>query len=372
MGPSMDTKALPEYFWLGYNAQRTGEQGTDDLYWRGKVSAAARRSTASSRSRPPPDDFDEWSTLGITGWSFADVLPYFNRLEDDVMYGDEWYHGHSGPIPIHRFPQEQWSDLDVASVVVGAKLGFGFDQPDMNACPLGTASLTSRTTVATTGGSAATTPTSNRRGSPEPRHPRRPHRRPRAVRRHACRSSRAPGPDGPVELFADEIVLCGGTAGSAGIALRSGLGPATDLRRLDIEVISDLPVGAGVQDHTSIGFIFPMGQGGAPGVKRPVVATRYSSGEADAGRNDMLWNVSGPWRHPRPRRPHRHASRTALPNILAWQAVADLAGSAHRTIDDDQPHGRSERPSPWARSGAPHRRIPRSARDREALRWVHR
>ena len=298
MGPSMDTKALPDFFWLGYNAQRTGEQAADDLYWRGKGVGGSSSINGVVAFRAPPDDFDEWAAQGITGWSFADVLPYFNRLEDDVMYGDEWYHGRSGPIPVHRFPRDQWSDLDEASVIAGAKLGFGFDEPDMNA---------------PTGDGFAYLPNNSRNdrrvscndGYLEPARERAnlTIRAGLTADRVLFEGARAVGvaflgPDGPVELHADEIVLCGGTAGSAAIALRSGLGPAADLGALGIDVISDLPVGAAVQDHTSLGFIFPMGSGGAPGVRRPVVATRYSSGDADGGRNDMLWFVSGPWSHP--------------------------------------------------------------------------
>ena len=85
MGPSMDTKALPDYFWLGYKAQRTGEQATDDLYWRGKGVGGSSSINGVVAFRAPPDDFDDWSAQGIRGWSFADVLPYFNRLEDDMI-----------------------------------------------------------------------------------------------------------------------------------------------------------------------------------------------------------------------------------------------------------------------------------------------
>ena len=40
------------------------------------------------------------------------------------------------------------------------------------------------------------------------------------------------------------MILSGGTYGSAGILLRSGVGPWADLRSLDIEVVADVPVAA--------------------------------------------------------------------------------------------------------------------------------
>ncbi len=51
-----------------------------------------------------------------------------------------------------------------------------------------------------------------------------------------------------------EVILSGGSYGSAApILLRSGVGPAADLRSLGIEVVADLPVGRRLHDHP----IFP-------------------------------------------------------------------------------------------------------------------
>jgi choline dehydrogenase-like flavoprotein len=46
-------------------------------------------------------DYDHWSALGNTGWSFADVLPYFKRSENNADFDGE-YHGKSGPLWVHR------------------------------------------------------------------------------------------------------------------------------------------------------------------------------------------------------------------------------------------------------------------------------
>ena len=48
------------------------------------------------------------------GWSFAELLPCFNRLETDLRYGAEPYHGDSGPIPIYRAPLSRWGAVDQA------------------------------------------------------------------------------------------------------------------------------------------------------------------------------------------------------------------------------------------------------------------
>jgi choline dehydrogenase len=68
---------------------------------------------------------------------------------------------------------------------------------------------------------------------------------------------RAIGPDGPFEVGADLVVLAGGTYGSPAILLRSGIGPAAELRALGISAVSDLPgVGANLHDHPAFELLF--------------------------------------------------------------------------------------------------------------------
>jgi predicted dehydrogenase (TIGR03970 family) len=59
----------------------------------------------------------------------------------------------------------------------------------------------------------------------------------------------AVGAEGPVGLDADRVVLCAGAITSAHLLMLSGLGPARELRALDIGVVADLPVGARCWDH---------------------------------------------------------------------------------------------------------------------------
>src|SRR5690606_12681145 len=42
-------------------------------------------------------DFDHWRQLGNVGWSYADVLPYFKKLESHAG-GEDEYHGRTGPV----------------------------------------------------------------------------------------------------------------------------------------------------------------------------------------------------------------------------------------------------------------------------------
>src|SRR2546423_15655427 len=49
-----------------------------------------------------PGDYDEWAAAGNPAWSWAQPLPYFRTLEDDLDFGGE-FHGKGGPTPIRWF-----------------------------------------------------------------------------------------------------------------------------------------------------------------------------------------------------------------------------------------------------------------------------
>ena len=52
-------------------------------------------------------DYDEWSDLGASGWSYQDVLPYFKKSQDyhESDDFDEKYQGTGGPLGVRKLPQ---------------------------------------------------------------------------------------------------------------------------------------------------------------------------------------------------------------------------------------------------------------------------
>jgi choline dehydrogenase-like flavoprotein len=46
-------------------------------------------------------DYDHWADLGCTGWSFDEVLPFFQKAECNEEFGSPW-HGREGPLPVSR------------------------------------------------------------------------------------------------------------------------------------------------------------------------------------------------------------------------------------------------------------------------------
>src|SRR6185503_19968658 len=60
------------------------------------------------------------------------------------------------------------------------------------------------------------------------------------------------GPEGPLIVKADQVVVCAGTYGSPAILLRSGIGPESELRARGIETQLDLAVGRNLHDHPAV------------------------------------------------------------------------------------------------------------------------
>ncbi len=64
---------------------------------RGKVLGGSSSTNAMAYVRGNAADYDEWSSLGNKGWSYNDVLPYFNKSEHHQSKGAPW-HGTNGPL----------------------------------------------------------------------------------------------------------------------------------------------------------------------------------------------------------------------------------------------------------------------------------
>ena len=118
-----DIDSLPEEVKYGYkstkgiwdsdhNWQYTA-RGTDEAEIeipRGKVTGGSSAINGQIFLRGIPEDYDNWAEWGNDEWSFQKLVPYFNKVETDTTYQDDPgdFHGSSGPIICHRFPQEEW------------------------------------------------------------------------------------------------------------------------------------------------------------------------------------------------------------------------------------------------------------------------
>jgi choline dehydrogenase len=195
-------------------------------------------------------DYDDWAARGLRGWSYAEVLPYFKRLESHWR-GAGPYHGGAGPVSVSRVagPDLLWEPLVEAAMAAGIA---------PNDDPNGAEQDGLSRMEATIGG--------GRRASAASAYLHPAARRTNLtvetgalVRRLVVRGGRAIGvqyPRGGQVLTAianEEIVVCAGAYGSPQLLMLSGIGEPNALRALGIEPVHDLvAVGQNLQDHPNI------------------------------------------------------------------------------------------------------------------------
>ena len=87
----------------------TGGRGLECA--RGRIIGGSSSINAMAYVRGHPGDYDRWASYGLTGWSYADVLPYFRRQES-WKGGASFYRGSDGPLvtQMTRF-SGRWSRL---------------------------------------------------------------------------------------------------------------------------------------------------------------------------------------------------------------------------------------------------------------------
>jgi choline dehydrogenase/5-(hydroxymethyl)furfural/furfural oxidase len=191
--------------------------------------------------RALPEDHDDWR---LDGWRWADMLPYYRRLEHEHDYPDDPWHGVDGPVPIFRLPPERWGAVDAALAAAAGDAGYG-SCPDHNAptgCGVSPYAINGDPVreVRVTTNDAYLAPARDRlnltiRGDS-------------LVDRVLVEGGAAVGVRARIkgdwtDVHGGEVILCAGAVHSPAILMRSGIGPEGD--------IADLPVGRHLQDHRS-------------------------------------------------------------------------------------------------------------------------
>jgi choline dehydrogenase len=198
-------------------------------------------------------DFDHWQELGNTGWSYADVLPYFKRAEN-YERGASDYRGSGGPITISDAPSS--NPLTQAFLEAGVELGWSRNDDYNGATQEGFGLLQS--TIGQGKRSSTATgylhPVENRSNLTVWTQT--------LVTRILFEGTRAVGvayrkEDAEHQVLAvlakQEVILSGGAINSPHLLMLSGIGPADLLQSLDIRVVADLPgVGQNLQDHPGL------------------------------------------------------------------------------------------------------------------------
>jgi len=236
-------------------------------------------------------DYDHWAALGNQGWGFQDVLPYFTRLESDADFGEQPWHGDHGPLPIRRYLDLELSEVAAAGLLALEAVGFPLVADHNRPGALGAG----RMPMNAHGGVRVTTADAYLPiGGTPPNLTIRPDTQVAEVILDGTRAQGVRLLDGTV-IDAGWVVLSAGTYGTPAILLRSGIGPAEDLRSVGIPVRVDLPgVGANLADHGGVDIDCGYR---APARAAPIlhlVATFHSASSPSDQPPDLLLWLSDP------------------------------------------------------------------------------
>jgi choline dehydrogenase len=201
--------------------------------------------------RGDPAVYESW------GWSFDQVLPAFVRLERDLDFPTDPWHGDRGPITVHRPPDGEPAQAPFlqACEALGHEIVADHNAPGAvgaGRLPLNEVGGVRQSTALTYLRAARQRPNLTVHAD-------------RLVERILVEDGRATGVEllGGERIHADQVVLSAGAFGSPTILLRSGIGPANELAALGVPARHDLPgVGRNLHDHPLLRL--PFGADGLP------------------------------------------------------------------------------------------------------------
>ena len=220
---------------------------------RGKVIGGSSSINGMVYVRGHAKDFDAWEAMGASGWSYADVLPYYKRMEtwDPAGHGgDASWRGRDGPLHVTRGKRD--NPLVQAFVQAGRQAGYQLTE-DYNGQQqegFGPMEHTIHKGARWSAAKAYLRPALQRKNCNLIRG---------LARKIVFSGRRAVG----VELLAGaglktvrakkEVILASSSINSPKLLMLSGIGPAAHLAAHGIEIVADRPgVGQNLQDHLEV------------------------------------------------------------------------------------------------------------------------
>jgi choline dehydrogenase len=239
------------YDW-GFWTEPQTHLGGRPLYWpRGRALGGSSSINGMVYIRGHASDYDRWSQLGLTGWGWADVLPYFRKAEDSERGSDD-FHGSGGPLHTSRkgaLPNPLNAAFAESAVQAGYKRTDDFNGPQFEG--VGQYDATIKDGERFSAAKAYLTPEVRARSNLQ------------IItgvqaRRVLLEGKRAVGVEytqgaSVQSAMGREIILCGGAVNSPQLLMLSGIGPAAHLKQFGVEVVADSPdVGGNLQDHLDV------------------------------------------------------------------------------------------------------------------------
>lgn len=238
-------------------------------------------------------DYDQWRQMGLTGWGYADVLPYFKRAQHHEDGADNW-NGEGGPLWVSRGPPGD--PIYKAFIQGGRQAGYPVTR-DFNGYQqegVGPYHLTIRDGERWSAAAAYLRPALAR---PNLKVISNAHAgRIIIENKKAVGVEFSAGRGKPVQSIfaAREVLACGGAFQSPQLLMLSGVGPADELRKHGVPVVVDAPeVGRNLQDHLDVCVIYEMTKpismySKTKGLKQPMIGLQYLFTKQGHGRTNHL------------------------------------------------------------------------------------
>jgi choline dehydrogenase-like flavoprotein len=240
--------------WRFRTAPEAGLNGRDIAYPRGKVIGGCSAINGMIYMRGQAADYDGWRQLGLEGWGWDDVLPYFLRHEDHHGGKKELHHS-GGEWRVER-PRISWDILDAvrdAAAQVGIPKITDFNQGDNEGSDY--FEVNQRRGLRVSAATAFLKPVLHRRnlklitGA--------------QARKLVIENGRVVGlefsGEGRIEVARArrEVALAAGAIGTPQLLELSGVGRPDALSRIGVAIVHALPgVGENLQDHLQLRTIF--------------------------------------------------------------------------------------------------------------------
>ena len=216
---------------------------------RGKVIGGSSSINGMVYVRGHAGDYDHWREMGADGWGYADVLPYFKRMENWNSAGhggDPGWRGSDGPLHVQRGAMA--NPLTRAFIQAGGQAGYEITK-DYNGEQqegFGPFEMTVHNGQRWSAANAYLKPALKRQNCDLIR---------TEVIRVVIQDGRAVGVEttkGTVRAR-EEVILAASSINSPKILMLSGIGPGKHLAEHGIAVVADRPgVGANLQDHLEL------------------------------------------------------------------------------------------------------------------------
>ena len=256
------------YDW-GYKSQPEPNLDNRELVTpRGKVIGGSSSINGMVYVRGHAGDYNHWAESGAAGWSYADVLPYFKRMEtwdNRGQGGDADWRGKDGPLHVTRGPRD--NPLHDAFVSAGEQAGYPVTE-DYNGEQqegFGPMEMTVYKGQRWSAANAYLRPALKRDNCDMIR---------ALARKVVIQDGRATGVEvergGKIEVIDAEVevILAASSINSPKLLMLSGVGPAEHLAEHGIEVVADRPgVGQNLQDHLEFYFQYAC--------KQPITLFKY-------------------------------------------------------------------------------------------------